>query len=162
MEYSPFKKNFQEHWENFANIKNTNMDGFSTIDLQLTLDMDDRLPIILALNSDELIHHYVNLKKRNLSLFQITLNLLKSLAIGTFGALSDLELFFTGVQLIITLITKGQFSPYENLFEVSFDSELKFPTVFFYTKYLMQISPLNICQIIVLLQVFAQEMLFTK
>ena len=162
MDYSPFQKKFVEYWEDLAHIKHSGEDGFPSVDLQVTLTMDDRLPTILALNTDDLLHHYISLKKRNLSLFQITLILVKSLVIGTFGTFSDLELFFTGTQLIITLITKGQFSPYENLFEVSFDPELKFPIIFFYTKYLMQISPLDICQIIVLVQVLVQEMLFTK
>ncbi|MHA1983163.1 MAG: hypothetical protein ACW967_02335 [Candidatus Hodarchaeales archaeon] len=155
--FSPIEKEFNRRWNSFTQIKNQGKDGFKSVDLKLTSSLEDRIIYLLSFKSDSFIYHFSQLKKRNLTRFQIAHELNKSLISGTFGKFTDFEILNHGINLILTLLTNGKFSPRQSPFEVSIEGERKHIKVLFYSKYILEISSKTVTEIIILIEILIQN-----
>jgi hypothetical protein len=160
--FSPIEKEFNRRWNSLSQIKNQGADGFKSVDLKLTSSLEDRIIYLLSFKSDSFIHHFSQLRKRNLTRFQITHELSKSLISGTFGKFSDFEILKHGINLILTILTNGKFSPRQSPFEVSIEGERKHVKVLFYSKYILEISSKTVTEIIILLEILVQNIFLSS
>jgi hypothetical protein len=160
--FSPIEKEFNRRWNSLTRIKNQGVDGFKSVDLKLTSSLEDRIIYLLSFKSDSFIHHFSQLRKRNLTRFQIAHELNKSLISGTFGKFTDFEILNHGINLILTLLTNGKFSPRQSPFKVSIEGERKHIKVLFYSKYILEISSKTVSEIIILIEILIQNIFLSS
>src|SRR3970040_551914 len=144
---TPFSLEVRNQWSKFSEIRKKGADESSAVPLSSSTQVS-LLSIQTSLDAPALVHYYQSLRNLGLNDLQVIHELIRLLVEGRFGRFSETELWRYGIDLILRIATRCQFSPSEFIFLTEIETPNGLPLVKFYSKYIAEV-PRGIIPLIV-------------